>query len=380
MAIAATSDIAVKHRAYTTDKWLVGSACTLIILGLLMVSSASMVVSEHTYNTAFHFLWRQVAFLGVGLLLSFFIIKIPVMALGRVSPILLTFGMILLVLVLIPGVGRQINGSARWIGFAGFSFQVSEIVKLFFLLYLAGYLTRHQQSVQTHFVGFVKPLVVLAIFGVLLLLEPDFGSVVVLTATTLGVLFLAGVRLRYFAVMVGIVIIAFAGLAVLSPYRLQRLTTFLNPWQHQFSSGYQLTQSLIAFGRGGIWGVGLGNSLQKLFYLPEAHTDFLFAVLAEELGLVGVLAVLVLFGILVYRGLSIAKRAFAEDRPYHAYLAASLALWIGLQAMINMGVNAGLLPTKGLTLPLMSYGGSSLLVMCCVIALLIRIDYELKAG
>lgn len=379
MAIAATSEVQVKRRTYATDKWLVGSAMTLVILGLLMVSSASMVVSEHLYSSAFHFLWRQIAFLGMGLVLSFFILKIPVMFLGRISPILLTFGMLLLILVLIPGVGRQINGSARWIGFGGFGFQVSEIVKLFFLLYLAGYLTRHQASVQMHFLGFAKPLIVLTIFAVLLLLEPDFGAVVVLTATTLGVLFLAGVRLRYYAVMVGIVLIAFAALAVLSPYRLQRLTTFLNPWQHQFSSGYQLTQSLIAFGRGGVWGVGLGNSLQKLFYLPEAHTDFLFAVLAEELGLVGVLAVLALFALLVYRGLVIAKNAFAQDKLYHTYLAASLALWIGLQAMINMGVNAGLLPTKGLTLPLMSYGGSSLLVMCCVVALLIRIDYELKA-
>jgi len=362
------------------DKFLVMSTVAILILGLLMVTSASIVVAEHTYHSAFHFLWRQLVYLSMGLIIGSFIIKTPMKFFAKLSPILLLFAGILLVIVLIPGLGKQINGSSRWIGFGGFGFQVSELVKLIFLLYLAGYIARHKQSIETSIAGFINPLIILAIFSFLLLLEPDFGATVVIASTCFATLFLAGVRIRYFVAMAGLAVAAFAGLAVTSPYRLQRLTTFLDPWQHQFGSGYQLIQSLIAFGRGGVWGVGLGNSVQKLFYLPEAHTDFLFAVLAEELGLIGILVVLILFAVLVYRAISIGLKAIKREQIYNGYLAMSLGLWIGIQTMINIGVNAGLLPTKGLTLPLMSYGGSSLLVMCCVIAFLMRIDYEQKVG
>tara|TARA_Y100000815_G_C13336912_1_gene498211 strand:+ start:634 stop:1761 length:1128 start_codon:yes stop_codon:yes gene_type:complete len=370
----------VKANTIKLDKWLIGSTLTILILGLLMLTSASMVVSERTYHTAFHFLWRQLMFLGLGIFTSIFIIRMPVKFFAKLSPILLIFTLVLLILVLIPGLGRDVNGSSRWLGIGGFGFQVSELAKLSFLLYLCGYIARHQHSVQTTFIGFVKPLIVLGVLGILLLLEPDFGTTVVMAAMSLGVLFIAGVRIRYFFGIVLLALLGFAGLAVTSPYRLQRLTTFLDPWQHQYGSGYQLIQSLIAFGRSGLTGVGLGNSIQKLFYLPEAHTDFLFAVLAEEMGLLGILAVIVLFIILVYRAIRIGKKSLDKQQFFNGYLAIGLGLWIGLQAMINMGVNAGLLPTKGLTLPLMSYGGSSLLIMCCAIAFLIRIDFEEKAN
>lgn len=367
----------VKYR-YSADKGLVFSALILVIIGLLMVASASMVVSEHTYHAPFHFLYRQLAFLLMGIGAGLVIVKIPVRLWGKLSPILLAVGFILCILVIIPGIGKQINGAYRWLGVGGFGIQVSEIVKLIFLLYLAGYVVRQERAVKSSFIGFVKPLIVLVGYIALLLLEPDFGASVVLLMTSLGVLFLSGVRIRYFCLIMLIAVCALAALTYLSPYRMQRLTSFLNPWEHQFGSGYQLTQSLIAFGRGGLTGVGLGESVQKLFYLPEAHTDFLFAVLAEELGLVGILCVIFLFCILVGRGFAIGRKALKENQDYNAYLAFGLSLWIGLQAMINMGVNAGLLPTKGLTLPLMSYGGSSLLIMCCVIAFLLRIDYEQK--
>ncbi|MFN7097272.1 MAG: putative lipid II flippase FtsW [Gammaproteobacteria bacterium] len=363
---------------HKTDAWLVVAAVGLLLLGLLMVSSASIVISERQYHSAFHYLWRQVAYLGLGVIGGYIVLKIPTEKLEYFSPILLMFAVISLILVLIPGLGREVNGSSRWLGFGFISIQVSEVAKLFVVLYMAGYLNRHFDTVRKSLTSFIKPMAILGVFAVLLLLEPDFGSTVVLSATVLGMLFLAGVRLRIFVIIMLVAIALLALLAISSPYRLARLTTFINPWQHQYGSGYQLTQSLIAFGRGGISGVGLGNSIQKWFYLPEAHTDFLFAVLAEELGLVGILAVLLLFGLLVYRGFMIGRAAFKKERFFNAYSAYGFSLWIALQALINMGVNAGLLPTKGLTLPFMSYGGSSLLVMCVVLAILLRIDFENK--
>jgi len=358
------------------DQWLLFSAVGLILLGLLMVASASMVIAERQFHAPMHFLWRQLAYLIVAVPLSIWIYRIPLAFWKRIGPILLLFSAVFLILVLVPGLGRHVNGSARWLGIGPFSLQVSELVKLFVFIYLAGYLERHQHEVQHALSGFIKPLFLLAIIGVLLLLEPDFGATVVIFSTALAMMFLAGARFRYFAIVVCLAILLFAMLAITSPYRMQRLTGFLDPWQHEYGSGYQLTQSLIAFGRGGLSGVGLGNSVQKLFYLPEAHTDFLFAVLAEELGLAGILLVMALFVVVVWRGLVIAKQAFALDHRFAAYLANGLAVWIAIQTMINMGVNAGLLPTKGLTLPFMSYGGSSMLVMCFVIALLLRIDRD----
>jgi cell division protein FtsW len=358
------------------DVWLVAASVLLILFGLLMVASASMVISERQYDTAFHYLWRQIAYLFMGAIAGFILYRTPTEKLEHYSPIFLLFAIALLTLVLIPGIGRQINGSSRWLGFGFLGMQVSELAKLFIVLYIASYLHRHLDKVQKHFSGFIKPIIVLGVIAVLLLLEPDFGATVVISGTVMGMLFLAGVRLRVFIIAALLAAAAMGTLAISSPYRLARLTTFLDPWQHQYGSGYQLTQALIAFGRGGVNGVGLGNSVEKLFYLPEAHTDFLFAVLAEELGLVGILAIMVLFGVIVYRGFVIGRIAFKKERFFNAYTAYGFSIWIGLQALINMGVNAGLLPTKGLTLPFMSYGGSSLLVMCMVLAILFRIDFE----
>ena len=282
----------------------------------------------------------------------------------------------LLMLVLVPGIGRTVNGSRRWLSLGPIGIQVSELAKVTMILYLSGYLVRQQSSVRQSVLGFIRPMIVLGVVAVLLLCEPDFGATVVISGTVMAMLFLSGVKLRYFLGIVLVVGFCLIFLAVSSPYRVARLTAFLNPWADQFNSGYQLTQSLIAFGRGGWLGTGLGDGVQKSFYLPESHTDFLFAVLAEELGLVGILLVLTLYSILVFRGFVIGLTAYNKERLFAAYTAYGITFWLGLQAAINMGVNAGLLPTKGLTLPLLSYGGASVVVNCMAIALLLRIDHE----
>jgi cell division protein FtsW len=362
----------------TYDAWLLLTTVAIIALGLTMVASSSIVMSQQHFGYAFYFLIRQVIFLGAGLFLGFIIIRINTEYWSRLSGMIFLLGLLFLALVLVPGIGRSVNGSTRWIGIGMVGMQVSEFAKLAVIIYMASYLTRYQEEVEGQVSGFLKPLVLLGLVGGLLLLEPDFGATVVISFTVLGMMFLAGVRLRHFIVLLVVCASLVVFLAVSSPYRLQRLTTFLNPWSYQFDSGYQLTQSLIAFGRGGWLGVGLGGSVQKLSYLPEAHTDFLFAVLAEELGLIGVLGVLLLFALLVGRGFAIARRALKLSCPFQAYLAYGISLWIGMQAMVNIGVNSGVLPTKGLTLPLMSYGGSSLLIMCLAIALLMRVDHETR--
>lgn len=360
------------------DRFLLFAAVSIILIGLLMVASSSIVISERQYHTSFHYLLRQVVYLSLGLFFALLTLRIDIKLWQNASPMLLLFSIGLLIAVLVPKVGHSVNGSMRWIGLGFFRMQVSEIAKVTIILFMAGYCVRREDELRTKFSGFVKPMVIVAIMAALLLKEPDFGATVVIMSTTLGILFLAGVRLWQYFVLLGCAGASVALLAISSPYRLARMTTFLDPWQNQFDSGYQLTQSLIAFGRGGWFGVGLGESIQKLFYLPEAHTDFLFAVLAEELGLVGILVVIGLFTLLVYRAFKIGRNAMRIDFKYGAYVSYGLALLIGLQAMINIGVNSGVLPTKGLTLPLMSYGGSSMIVNCVVIALLLRIDYETR--
>lgn len=358
------------------DRWFILAAVAIIAIGLMMVASTSIVIADRLYHQPFHYLVRQIIFLTLGLACTVMLLRLDTEKLFALSQWLLPVAVLLLCIVLIPGLGRTVNGSRRWLHLGLFGLQVSELCKLFIFIYLSGYLVRHLAAVQATWSGFIKPMVMLAGIGLLLLLEPDYGAAVVILATALGMFFIAGVRLTRFSGLFLLILIAFSLLAIASPYRLQRLTTFMNPWANQFDSGYQLTQSLIAFGRGGWWGVGLGESVQKLFYLPEAHTDFLFAVMAEELGLLMVLAVIFLYGMLVARGLSIARWAMRQERFFAGFLAYGLSLWIGLQTIINIGVNTGLLPTKGLTLPLMSYGGSSMLVNCMVLGLLFRIDYE----
>lgn len=358
------------------DKWLIAAVISLVIIGLMMVASSSVMISTKFYHQPFHFLTRQICYLFVGIMAALIIMRVDSSEWEKFSVPLLFVCLLMLILVLIPGIGRTVNGSRRWLSLGPVGIQVSELAKMTMIFYVAGYLVRQEESVKQSILGFIRPMMVLAVVAVLLLLEPDFGATVVIAGTVMAMLFLTGVKLRYYLGLMVAVLICLVFLAVSSPYRVARLTAFLNPWADQFNSGYQLTQSLIAFGRGGWSGVGLGGGVQKLFYLPESHTDFLFAVLAEELGLIGILLVLTLYSILVFRGLSIGFTANLQERLFAAYTAYGITCWLGLQAAINMGVNAGLLPTKGLTLPLMSYGGASMVVNCMVIALLLRIDHE----
>lgn len=358
------------------DKYFLMSVFLIISIGLLMMTSASIVVSDKDMHQPFYFLFKQTIFLIFGSGIGVFILQIETTLWQKWGGYLLLSAILMLALVIMPGIGRSVNGSMRWLGVGPLGFQVSELTKFIFVIYLAGYLVRRHQEIKEKLSGFIKPMVILTIIALLLLLEPDFGATVVITATALGMMFLAGMRLRHFVLLFTVVISALAIIAISAPYRLVRLTSFLNPWERPFDTGYQLTQSLIAFGRGGWLGVGLGKSIQKMFYLPEAHTDFLFAVIAEELGLLGMLLIIGLFLFLVLRIFKIARQAQLLERHFAGYLAYGFGLWMAIQFTVSIGVNSGLLPTKGLTLPLMSYGGSSILINCAVVALLLRIDHE----
>ncbi len=360
------------------DAWLIGSVLILVTLGLVMVASASVAIADRHLGQPFYYFQRQALFVVIGMGLGASVMKIPVKLWQRSGAMLLALGILLLLLVLVPEVGREVNGSMRWITLGPINIQPSELIKLFMSVYLGGYLVRRTEEVRGTFSGFIKPMAVLMVIAGLLLLEPDYGATVVLFATVLGMLFLGGVPLLRFSGWMAATGAVMAGIVMLAPYRVERLTAFMNPWADPFDSGFQLTQALIAVGRGEWFGVGLGGSVQKLFYLPEAHTDFLFAVLGEELGFAGMALVIGLFTFVVWRAFAIAGRAASRGLAYGAYLAYGLGLGIGIQAFINIGVNLGVLPTKGLTLPLMSYGGSSMLANCMAIGLLLRIDHELK--
>lgn len=358
------------------DRWLIIVVGLLVSLGLLMVASASIVISDQQLHQPFYYFYRQLFGVGLGILAGCLVVQFRVSFWEDMRGILLILVMLMLVLVLVPGVGHQVNGSARWLGYGPFRIQASELAKLAVVIYLAGYLHRRNAEIRTDLSGFLKPMGILGVIAMLLLCEPDFGAAVVILITALGMMFLAGMRLRHFLILFIIVAAGLSALAVMEPYRMARLTSFLNPWANPYDSGYQLTQSLIAFGRGGWWGVGLGKSIQKLFYLPESHTDFLFAVIAEEVGLAGVLVVIGLFAFLVLRILLIGRQSQRLERHFAGFMAYGFGIWIAIQFAISVGVNSGILPTKGLTLPLVSYGVSSLLINCIVIALLLRIDYE----
>lgn len=350
----------------------------LSMLGLIMVGSSSVSTADQLTGNPLYYFWRQLVYILVGFIGLFVVYKIPLKFWSQTGLYLIFFSLLLLILVFIPGVGKQVNGSTRWVDLGVFSIQVSEFVKLFAIIYIAGYLVRHNDVLRSHSAGFLKPLGLLSIIVFLLLLEPDFGAAVVLLATTMGMLWLGGAKPWQFLLLIMALVSLLGLLAVLSPYRMQRLTTFLDPWGDPFNSGFQLTQALIAFGRGEWLGVGLGSSVQKLFYLPEAHTDFLFAVMSEEMGLVTGVIVIGLFTFIVLRTLYIGLRAEKHDHPFGGYLAYGIGIWIGLQAFINIGVNMGVLPTKGLTLPFMSYGGSSIVVMCIAIGLVLRVNFETR--
>lgn len=358
------------------DRWLIIIVLSLMGLGLLMVASASIETSNYRLHEPFYYFYRQLIYLILGVLLGSIVVQFEVSIWEKISGVFLITIMLMLALVLIPGLGHSVNGSARWLGISPFRVQVSELAKFAVVIYMAGYLVRRHAELETKLVGFLKPMGLLSVISILLIKEPDFGATVVIMATALGMMFLAGMKLRHFGLLMGIVLVVLSVVAISEPYRMQRLTTFLNPWANPFNSGYQLTQSLIAFGRGGWWGVGLGKSIQKLFYLPEAHTDFLFAVIAEELGLVGMIFVIGLFTFLILRILYIGRQAQRLGQHFAGYVAYGVSLWIAIQFMVSIGVNSGVLPTKGLTLPLVSYGGNSILITCIAIALLLRIDYE----
>jgi cell division protein FtsW len=363
---------------YDFDGALVFVTATLLIIGLVMVGSASISIADGKLGQPLFYFNRQLIFAVIGLALAALVVSVRLEVWRQLAPLLLIVGVGLLVLVLIPGIGREVNGSRRWLPLGPVNIQVAEIIKLFSIIYVADYLHRHHGQLHGSFFKVFGPLVLLGLAALLLLMQPDMGSVVVILSTVLAMLFLGGARLDVFAALMTIFAGLFAVLIWLAPYRLQRLQTFMDPWQDPFGSGFQLTQALIAFGRGDWLGVGLGSSMQKLFYLPEAHTDFLYSILAEELGLIGALSILVLFSIFIWRALAIGRAAELAGQVFGAQIAYGIGIWIGLQACVNMGVNMGVLPTKGLTLPLMSYGGSSLLLTCLAIALLFRVDMETR--
>ena len=368
------------------DVSLAWSALLLLAFGLVMVYSASIATAEasaHTGYRAWYFLARHAAFLAVGLAAAFVAFQVPVKVWQRGAIWLFIGGALLLVLVLLPGIGKSVNGSKRWLSLLIVNIQPSEFMKLAVILYAASYAVRkaaflhaEQPLRQTLLRGFAPLSVVMVLIGGLLLLEPDFGAFVVILAIAFGILFIGGLDWRLFLGLAVLLPVALAAILIAAPYRVQRLTNFMDPWADPLHKGYQLSHSLIAFGRGEWLGVGLGSSVEKLLYLPEAHTDFLLAVIAEELGFVGVAAVIALFAWVLFRAYAIGRQAARLSRPFAALVAHGIGVWIGVQAFINMGVNMGVLPTKGLTLPLLSFGGSGIVINCIAIAVLLRIDYE----
>ncbi|MFN4064491.1 putative lipid II flippase FtsW [Azoarcus communis] len=361
------------------DLLLIWSAVGLLLLGLVMVYSASIAFAEGSRFTGYqshYFLMRHAVFLAVGVGLGLVAFQLPMTQWQRLAPALFVGGVVLLVVVLIPGVGREVNGAQRWLSLGPVNLQPSELMKIFAALYAADYTVRKLDAMSSFKRGFLPMMIVILFVGFLLLREPDFGAFVVITSIAFGVLFLGGVNIRVFALLGVFALIGFVILIWTSPYRRERIFGFMDPWQDAFGKGYQLSHALIAFGRGEWFGVGLGGSVEKLFYLPEAHTDFLLAVIAEELGFVGVLTVVLLFALLVQRAFAIGRDAIRLERYFPGLVAQGIGLWIGVQSFINMGVNTGLLPTKGLTLPLMSFGGSGIVANCLALAILLRVDWE----
>ncbi len=367
----------MKQQSMKLDYLLLVTVLLVLSMGLIIMSSASIDVASSRFDQPWHYLFRQVVYIGLGFACAWFAWHIPVVLWEAASCYLFFVGLSLLILVLL--FGNEVNGSVRWLSLGLFQLQVSELVKLFTIIYVAGYLARHAEEVCTSCWGFVRPLILLGLVAFLLLLEPDFGTTVVLFLTVMGMMFLAGAKLWQFIVLLSSAGAGLLFLALLSPYRLKRLLAFLDPWEHYQNSGFQLAQSLMAFGRGEWLGVGLGDSVQKLSYLPESYTDFVFAVLAEELGVIGSVFVIALFSVIIWRAFAIGHQAEKLGDRFAAFTAYGIACWLSLQVFINMGVNLGILPTKGLTLPLMSYGGSSMIVTCVAIALLLRIYAEYSA-
>jgi cell division protein FtsW len=363
------------HRFYL-DTILLLASLGLILFGYVMVASASLHLGDKMAEDSFYFPRHQLFHIALGFGVGCMAASVRLEAWRKSSMMLYFVGLMLLILVLIPGVGKVVNGSSRWINLLGIRIQVSEVFKLIAVVYVASFIDRHIQTVRHSMQGMVRPFTLLSVAALLLLMEPDFGATAVIMATALGMLFLAGTRLWQFGLLIGSVAAVGAVLIYTEEYRLRRVLSFIDPWADPLNTGFQLTQALIAFGRGEWSGVGLGSSIQKMFYLPEAHTDFLFSVIGEELGLMGTTAVILLFMVIVWRAFVIGQLAERAEARFSAFLAYGIGIWFGLQAFINMGVNMGMLPTKGLTLPLMSYGGGSMMVMCSALAILFRVRSE----
>jgi cell division protein FtsW len=361
------------------DSALVWTTTVLLGLGLVMVYSASIAIAEGgrgTGHQSMYYLLRHGVYIALSVAMGVVVFQVPSRVWQQAAPYFFMLGLVLLALVLVPGVGREVNGSRRWLPLYFVNLQPSELMKLAVLMYAADYTVRKAAFMDSFRKGFLPMLMVMLLTGGLLLREPDLGAFAVIAAIAMGILFLGGMSWRLFAGLIVMLVIGFVALILASPYRLQRVIGFMDPWADPYGKGYQLSHALIAFGRGEWFGVGLGGSVEKLFYLPEAHTDFLLAVIAEELGFVGVLATILLFAWLVVRAFAIGRRAVMLERHFAALVAQGIGLWIGVQVIINMGVNMGMLPTKGLTLPLLSFGGSAVVVTCCAIAVLLRIDWE----
>lgn len=370
---------AIPMPASHVDPLLAGASLGLVVVGAVMVGSASISLADSNFGDPLYYLLRHLGAIGIGCAAAFAVTATPTELWHRLHGVILFGCIALLALVLVPGLGQTVNGATRWLELGPVRFQASEPARLFLIMYLASYAVRHQAELLTSFWGFLKPMVIVALVCALLLGEPDFGAAVVVTLTSLGIVFVAGARLRDFVLALIVAGGALGMLAVNSAYRLERLTGFLNPWNDPFASGFQLTQSLIAIGRGEWLGVGLGESVQKLFYLPEAHTDFVFAVVAEELGFAGAGFVVLLFALIIYRAIAMGREAIGEGMVFQGLLSTGIGLMLGIEALINIGVNTGLLPTKGLTLPLISYGRSSTIVTLIALGLLLRIHRELSA-
>lgn len=369
----------LKAQRFHFDPLLVAVTVSLLFIGYVMVASSSLHLGVEQKQDSFYYPVRQLAHIFLGLCFGLVIARISMASWEKLGSGLFIGGLFLLVIVLIPGLGVKVNGSIRWLSLGGIRIQVSEVVKFFSVIYMARYVTRYRDNLQGSAYGIIKPLLLFSVACVLLLLEPDFGSAVVILMIAMGVMFLGGARLKQFIILLALVVALAASLVIVAPYRMARLVSFVDPFKDYLKSGYQLSQALISFGRGEVLGVGLGSGIQKLFYLPEAHTDFLFSVIGEELGLLGVITVIALYALLIWRAFAVAVAAEQAGQQFSAFIAYGLGIWLGFQSFVNMGVNMGILPTKGLTLPLMSYGGSSMMVMCCAFALLFRVHSETAA-
>jgi len=367
---AESSSAAVFDRSYLI------LAMAMYAIGLVMVMSSSMPVAERLFDNPFHFFIRHAIYIVLSIGIAAFVLQIPMSRWNKHSGHLLIVAIFLLVVVLL--VGRTVNGSTRWIVVGPITIQAAEPAKLFFFCYLSAYMVRRRDEVMENIKGFIKPLVVFGALAILLLFQPDLGTVIVMFVTTFGLLFLAGAKLWQFISIAGVGLAAIGALAYFSPYRWARVTGFLDPWADPFGTGYQLTQSLMAYGRGEVLGQGLGNSIQKLEYLPEAHTDFVMAILAEEFGFIGVLVVLILSMILVFKALRLGRNAVKKEKYFEGFFAFSIGIWFSFQTAVNVGASAGIVPTKGLTMPLISSGGSSMIIMSIALAALMRIDHEIR--